>query len=784
VYVQTIRDSGGSSVNLDPRESHTTKVLYGFAVVILVVAALGTYTVVQLDDVVREERTEAITNEADAVDDTVEAILFGMEKSAVTLADETVRIRDSDELSASAQTELNDLYRTQTDSREIGTVHLADGGTGEVLASSDSSAVGEPVSGFGFSPPDDLTVGETHLEFYAGGNDNTASWVVYSPTEAGNVLVQVTPYSFVESELEGTIDESRVRIVNADGTVVFDGESTAAVGGQHTAGEGVSSPAVQAALDGNSGATRVSGEQSPTGGEVVVGYNDQIGSTGWAAVAYAEPSALFAAIDTVQRNLFLLLGGVVVALFGFGLVVERPAVGELGRLRERVGGLERGELDEAVETERRDEFGDLARGLESMRTELRDQITEARRAQNDAEEARQEAEALSSHLEAKAEEYRRAIRTLADGDFTVEVDAESRHDGMAEIGETLDEVIDDLAGTIADVQRFADEVADSMRTLSASASEVETATADVSQTVQSISTGTTEQQERLQSVVEEMNDMSATVEEIASTSGEVAASADTAAELSREGRETASEASTALDEIEATTGEAVEEVETLVEQVGRIEEFADVIGDIAEQTDMLALNANVEAARTDTDADGFAVVADEIKSLAAEAGDRADDIETLVGDVAAQTDETADRMRETNRRLRESNETVESAIDGLIEIGETVESTNEGIQEIDRATDDQATTTEEVTATVEQVEEIATQNATEAEDAAAATEQQAATVSQVAQTADRIAEEAETLRETADQFTVAHDRATDDGRAADDEQTRVTPTVNRGRGDD
>ena len=744
-------------VNLDPRQSYTTKVIAGFLGVLVVVAVLGGFTIVSVGDTVEADNVQTIVGEADAVDDVVEATLADLRGSAATAARETERLRTGIALSELTREDLNGQFERRAQEENIAGIHLVDPESDEVLASSESALVGESASSsLELSVP---AVGPDETRVVYDDSGENGSWVVYAGTERGPVIVQRTPYGFVHGEIEGLIDKTRVRVVNDAGVVVYDSESIDAVGTQHTDTDGVNSPAVQAALDGETGSTAVEGANSPTGERLVVGYDDRIGGSDWGAVAYAEPSVLFASVFEVRDNILLLLGGVAVALFGFGFVVERPAVRELRRLTDQVAAMEDGDLETAVEASRADEFGDLGDGLESLRTRLRNRIADAEQATQEAETAREEAEALSSHLEAKADDYREGIAALADGDFTVRVDPESDHDGMREIGETLNEVVAELESTIGDVQRFADEVAGSMEQLTASADEIEGATADVSETVQSISAGTDEQRERLGTVAEEMNDMSATVEEVAATSGDVADDAATAADLSREGRDAAEAAVDALDEVETATDAAVDEVNDLVETVEQIEAFADVIGDVAEQTDMLALNANIEAARTDTDSDGFAVVADEIKSLAEEAGDRADDIETLVGEVSDQTDATATRMQTANERLRSSVDTVETAIDALVDIGEAVERTSDGVQSIDTATDDQAATTEEVTATVEEVRDIATENADEAADAAAAAEQQTATVSEVARTAEEVADEAASLRAATARFSVDTDTA-------------------------
>ena len=767
-------------MELDPRESYRTKVLVGLAVVVVVGAVVAGWTVVGISDLVRTERTESITAEANVQDNTIQTVVFNLRGNGEQLAQSTARIRSATMAGGLARDEINELYEDRAEAEQFAAIHLIDTGARSVVASSNDQVVGQSTDLLGYDVPSSLGPGDTILTARTAGS---GTWVVFSRLPSGDVVVTETSLSYVDGRIASVLDESTTRIVGVDGTVVYDSENASAVGTQHTAAEGVGSPAVRAALLGNKGSRLVSAANSTTGTDLVVGY-DGIEGTTWAIVTYAEPGTLFRLVDVLQRDLFILLGAITALLAGFVLAVERPALRDLERLQTDVEALRDGELDSTVETDRRDEFGDLARGLDAMRVDLGDQIDEAQAATEEARAAREEAEALSTHLAEKAESYRDAITRLADGDFTVRVDPESRHDGIREMGETLNVVVADLEQTLAGVQAFTDDVADSMQELSASSDEIETATGEIARTVQEISAGTDEQRDRLQTVATETNNLSATVEEVASTAGAVADNTERAGQYRREGREAAEQAAEALDEVQTETEEAVAEVDALVDQIDEIQQFADVIGDVADQTDMLALNANVEAARSDTDGDGFAVVADEIKSLAEEAGDRADDIDRLVGEIQTQTDETAGQIRTTSERIADSSDTIERAIEAMYDIDEVVAEVSDGIEDIDRATDDQATSTEEVAATVEEIADIAEENATDASEASAAAEQQTATVAEVARTAGTVADRATELSETVAQFEVDADAADADAAdAADDlsEEPNARPTPDGGR---
>jgi methyl-accepting chemotaxis protein len=757
-------------MKLDPRASFTGKVVVGFAVVVLVGAGVGAFLLTDVQQRVQTEQRQTLVAEADLQEDTVSSVVLDLETRTATVTTSVESIRDQASIPQVARQEIRETFRRQASERNAtSALHLVDGETKDVVVSSDPDAEGKSVSTLGYAPPVGLTAGEPEIRL---STSYGKSWVVYTKTESGDLVLHETPLSYFTTELEGVLDESRTRIVNSQGVVVYDSVSTARVGTQHIAQPGVDSRAVAAGFDtpGTAAAVTLNASNSPSGDRVVSAYNRVEGAQ-WTVVSYASPSGLFAVVDAVWRDMLIVLGVIGALLAGYGVVVARPAANRLAELGETVSRLEDGELDVAVERQRSDEIGDLAAGLDEMRVDLRAEIADARDARESAESARQraeaareeaesaraDAEALSDHLTTKAETYADALERLADGDFTTRVDPESRHEGMQSMGETLNDVVGELERTLAAVQQFSTEVAASMEGLSDSATQIETASGEVGETVRVIADGAEEQRERLDTVTNEVNSLSATVEEVASTSSEVAARAEQTAERSEAGREAAEEAAVALDEIQAETESAVTEVNELVGQMEAIGEFTEVIATVADQTNLLALNANIEAARADVDGASFAVVADEIKQLAERAGARADDIETRIEAVNEQTATTAATMREAADRLDESGETVETAIDALVEVDDLVAETTAGVREINRAADDQAAAAEEVAAMVDEVAEIAERTATDADEVTTAADRQTSATAAVSETADALADDATTLSETVAQFTVDPD---------------------------
>jgi len=206
------------------------------------------------------------------------------------------------------------------------------------------------------------------------------------------------------------------------------------------------------------------------------------------------------------------------------------------------------------------------------------------------------------------------------------------------LGETLDR-LEDAFGTLDEslqaVQAVADETAQIGTTAADSVREIEAAGEAVVASVEEVSTGADSQRDTARTVRDEMNELSATVEEIASSAEEVAAVASTAAEKSETGQTRAADATEQLELMQSQATEVAASVESLDEEVSEVGSIVEVITDIAEQTNMLALNASIEAARAGKHGDGFGVVASEIKDLAEDVSDATTDIEARIDAVQA-----------------------------------------------------------------------------------------------------------------------------------------------------
>ncbi|WP_058993545.1 methyl-accepting chemotaxis protein [Haloarcula sp. CBA1127] len=652
---------------------------------------------------------------------------------------------------------------------EFVAVHYVQASDGTVEASTASGVSGETLASLGVPWGADMAAIDDETDTPGSvvvpeepyrspvTNDSVLAFVSSAPQNTEHVVV-------VEANLSARTESFRGSLADSETTIV--GPAGAAVVGNSVPGE----TAATVTDDGTNGFTQSS--------ETVYGYAS-LDSIRWTVVTQVPVSSAYALRNQIATSLLLTLVSAVVVLGGVTIAMSRRSATVLSELAETADEMRAGDLDVTLDTSRSDEIGRLFDAFDEMRESLREQIadaeaarenaesakSEAESAKREAEAAREAAEELSDSLQNRAEDYAEVMAACADGDLTARMSSDADAESMARIATAYNDLLDEWEDTIREVRSFSEAVDTASETVSENVDAVQDRSASVKSSAAEMADGAATQSEKLETVWTELEDLSATVEEVSTAADTVRNRADEALSRSQSGRTAAERAATALDDIERSTGETVAQVEELDALMGGIESVTDLITNIADQTTMLALNANIEAARAGNggDGDGFAVVADEVKTLADETVAATADIEAAIGEMRQQVERTVDEMHATQSKVDTGTETVSDALDAFDNIVGDIEDATSGMREIDRATDEQAESTQEVVSMVETVGDISDDTAVEAAAVADAATEQVGVVDDVESSVAQLSDRATDLGQLLETFTLDEPGSIDSG---------------------
>jgi methyl-accepting chemotaxis protein len=394
---------------------------------------------------------------------------------------------------------------------------------------------------------------------------------------------------------------------------------------------------------------------------------------------------------------------------------------------------------------------------------------------------------------------------LSNGDLTVDITPKSDEDVL---GVSFKRMLLQLRETIGQVASNARNLNSASSQLASASNQAGEATSQISTTIQQVASGITQQTEaathsaasveQLRRAIENVSQgaqaqaeavakmatltgsLSASIEKVAGNANAVSVESNNAANAAREGSTTVVETVQGMESIRDKVGYSAKKVQEMGSRSDQIGAIVETIDDIASQTNLLALNAAIEAARAGEHGKGFAVVADEVRKLAERSSSATKEIGSLIKGIQQTVAEAVTAMNESAAEVETGVERASrsgNALDNILKAAEAVshqaKMAAEGVaqmgslandlvasaddvsaivEENTAATEEMAAGSTEITSSIDNIASVSEENSASVEEVSASAEEMTAQVEEVSASAQTLAEMASLLQQTVDKF--------------------------------
>ena len=344
--------------------------------------------------------------------------------------------------------------------------------------------------------------------------------------------------------------------------------------------------------------------------------------------------------------------------------------------------------------------------------------------------------------------------SIASGNLNVTAFEQESDDEIGVLSKSINKMRESLQMMIQEISAVSSHVTDKSTELTGTSTEVKAASQQVASTMQELSTGAEEQAHSSTVLARRMEDYVVKINTANGTGIRVRQSSDEVLALTQKGNMAMNESTIQMNKINNVMELSVSKVKGLDEQTKQISTLVQVIREIADQTNLLALNAAIEAARAGEHGKGFAVVADEVRKLAEGVSHSVKDIRNIVLSIQKESNDVAESLLLGYKQVEEGTKQIENTGQTFKDINTAVTNMSENIEDITSSLVEIAENTVTMNNAVENIAAVSEQSATGVEQTSASVQETNSSMELIADSAESLSDLAAQLNKMIGKFTL------------------------------